>query len=117
MYKQRLSAGFILFVYILIAVSCSCNGKKAGKTEAKQEALLMEVSIGGMMCTGCEQTIQNNVGKLEGIKSVKASYTTGIAMIEYFQGMVDTARIREAINGSGYTVKKFNPLTKDDGKK
>jgi copper chaperone CopZ len=117
MYKQKLSAGFIFFVYILIAVSCSGNGKKAGKTEVNQEASLMEVSIGGMMCTGCEQTIQNNVGKLEGIKSVKASYTTGIAMIEYFQGIVDTTRMREAINGSGYTVKKFNALTKEDSKK
>jgi copper chaperone CopZ len=117
MYKLKLSAGLILFVYILIAVSCSGNGKKGGKTEAKQEVSLMEVSIGGMSCTGCEQTIQNNVGKLEGIKSVKASYTTGIAMIEYFQGMVDTTRIREAINGSGYTVNKFIARQRDDGEK
>jgi copper chaperone CopZ len=117
MYKQKLSAGFILFVYIFIAVSCSGNGKKGGKTEEKQEASVMEVSIGGMSCTGCEQTIQNNVSRLEGIKSVKASFTTGIAMIEYFQGIVDTARIREAINGSGYTVKKFIAITKEDGEK
>ena len=107
MYKQKLSAGLLLFVYILAAVSCSGNGKKAAETENKQEVSLMEVSIGGMSCTGCEQTIQNNIGKLEGIKSVKASYTTGIALIEYFRGIVDTTRIKEAINGSGYSVKKF----------
>lgn len=117
MYKKKLSAGFILFVYILIAVSCSGNGKQTVKTEVNQEASLMEVTIGGMMCTGCEETIQNNVVKLEGIKSVKASYTTGIAMIEYFRGIVDTARIREAINGSGYSVKKFMAITKEDGEK
>jgi copper chaperone CopZ len=117
MYKQKLSAGFILVVYFLISVSCSSNGNKAGKTEMKQEASVMEVSIGGMMCTGCEQTIQNNVGKLEGIVSVKASYKTGIAMIEYFQGVVDTAMVRKAINGSGYTVKKFAAVTKKDGEK
>ena len=107
MYKLKIFASLILFVCILIAVSCSGNGKKAGKTVEKQEASLMEVSIGGMSCTGCEQTIQNNIGKLEGIKSVKASYTTGIAMIEYFRGIADTTRIKEAINGSGYSVKKF----------
>ena len=117
MCKQKLSAGFILFVYILIAISCSGNGKKAAKTEEKREASVIEVSIGGMMCTGCEQTIQNTVAKLEGIKSVKASFTTGIAMIEYFQGIVDTSRIREAINGSGYSVKKFIAITKEDGEK
>ena len=80
----------------------------------KQETSVMEVSIGGMSCTGCEQTIQNNVGKLEGIKSVKASFTTGTAIIEYFQGMVDTTKIGEAIKGSGYTVKKFIALTKEE---
>jgi len=110
-------ARFILFVYIVIAVSCSGNGKKTGKTEEKQEASFMEVSIGGMSCTGCEQTIQNNVGKLEGIRSVKASHTTGIAMIEYFRGIVDTNRIKEAINGSGYSVKKIIALTKEEGEK
>ena len=77
MYKQKLSAGLIVIVYILLAVSCSGNGKKAAEAEKNKEASVMEVSIGGMFCTGCEQTIQNNVGKLEGIKSVKASFTTG----------------------------------------
>jgi copper chaperone CopZ len=117
MYKQKLSAGFILFIYILITISCNGNGKKSDKTEEKQEASLIEVSIGGMMCLGCEQTIQNNVGKLEGIKSVKASFKTGNAIIEYFQGIVDTTKIREAIAGSGYTVKKFIAITKEEGEK
>jgi copper chaperone CopZ len=117
MYKQKLTTSFILFVYILVAVSCSGNGKKTGKTEEKQVASVIEVSIGGMMCLGCEQTIQNNVGKLEGIKSVKASFTTGNAIIEYFQGIVDTTKIKEAIIGSGYTVKKFIAAAKEEGKK
>lgn len=117
MYKQKVSAALILFVYILIAVSCSGNVKKAGKAGESLEASIMEVSIGGMSCTGCEQTIQNNVGKLEGIKSVKASFTTGNAIIEYFQGTVDTTKIGEAIKGSGYTVKKFIALTKEDAGK
>jgi copper chaperone CopZ len=117
MHKQKLSAGFILFTFILIAVCCSGGGKQAGKTEEKQEASLLEVSIGGMMCTGCEQTIQNNVGKLEGIRSVKASFTTGKAVIEYFGSMVDTTKIREAITGSGYTVIKCIALSKEEGEK
>ena len=78
---------------------------------------MIEVSIGGMTCTGCEQTIQNNVGKLEGIKSVKASFTTGIAMVEYFDGIVDTTAIRQAITGSGYTVKHFIAPAKQEDEK
>jgi copper chaperone CopZ len=117
MYKQKLTGGFILLVYILIAAACNSNNRKSGKPENQQEVSVIEVSIGGMMCLGCEQTIQNNVGKLEGIKSVKASFTTGNAMIEYFQGIVDTTKIREAIIGSGYTVKKFIAATKQEGEK
>jgi copper chaperone CopZ len=117
MYKQKLSAGFILIVYMLVAVSCRGGAKKAAETGNNQEVSVIEVSIGGMSCTGCEQTIQNNVGKLEGIKSVKASFTTGMATIEYFESVVDTTGIKEAISGSGYTVKKFIALTKEEGEK
>jgi copper chaperone CopZ len=117
MYKQKLTAGLILIVYILIAVSCSGSGKKTGQTEEKQEASVMEVSIGGMTCTGCEQTIQNNVAKLEGIKSVKASFKTGEAVIEYLAGIVDTTKIREAITGSGYSVKEFNLDFREEAEK
>jgi copper chaperone CopZ len=117
MHKQKLSAGLILFVYILIAVSCSGSGKKAGQTQEKQEVSVMDVSIGGMTCTGCEQTIQNNVAKLEGIRSVKASFKTGEAVIEYLAGIVDTTKIREAITGSGYSVKKFNLDAGAEGEK
>jgi copper chaperone CopZ len=107
MVKQKLTVSLILTVYILIAISCGGNGQKSVKSEVKQESSSIEVSIVGMMCLGCEQTIEKNVTGLNGIKSVKASFTTGNAIIEYFPGLVDTSDIRKAINGSGYTVKKF----------
>ena len=117
MYKLKVSASLILFVCILITVSCIGDGKRAGKTEEKQEASLMEVSIGGMMCLGCEQTIQMNVGKLEGIRSVKASFTDSNAIIEYYPDKVDTAKIKEAVIGSGYTVKKFSAVQPEEAAK
>jgi copper chaperone len=107
MYKYKLTSSFLLFVYLLAMASCSGNNKKIKTENIKEEASLIEVSIGGMSCLGCEQTIQRNVAKLEGVKSVKASYTVGNAIIEYFPAMVDTIKIKEAVTGSGYTVKKF----------
>lgn len=68
---------------------------------------VIEVSIGGMTCTGCEQTIQAGVSKLDGIKSIKASHTAANAFIEYYPDLVDTLKIKEAITGKGYTVKRF----------
>ena len=117
MNKYKLTTRFTLFVFILAAISCSGNSKKSQKEDVLQEVSRIEVSIGGMTCLGCEQTIQKNVGKLEGIKSVKASFTVGNAIIEYFPGKVDTAIIKEAVTRSGYTVKKFITVQTEDAVK
>lgn len=114
MKKYNLTAGFILFVLVLAFTSCKEGGKKTEKEIQLMEAEAIEVSIGGMTCLGCEQTIQKNVSKLEGIKSVKASFTVGNALIEYYPDMVDSLKIKEAITGSGYTVKKFIPSPQEE---
>lgn len=97
-----------LFI-ILTALSC-VKSKKSPNSDASIEKSLIEVSIGGMTCTGCEQTIQAGITKLEGIKSVKASYVTSNALVEYYPGITDTVKIKAAITGSGYTVKRFKPV-------
>jgi copper chaperone len=112
--KHTLTTWYILFVSVLILFSCSGNSKKTQKEDKLHEASLIEISIGGMTCLGCEQTIQKNVGKLEGIKSVKASFTIGNAIVEYFPEKVDTFKIKEAVTGSGYTVIKFTPFRSEE---
>jgi copper chaperone CopZ len=105
--KSFRKIAFILFsAILLITISCKNKSEKSVKTDAEVPAR-MEILINGMTCTGCEQTIQNNVSKLDGIKSVKASFTLGNAIIEYLPGRADTVKIKETVNGSGYTFKKF----------
>jgi len=101
---------------ILIAVSCNGSGKKSTK-ETPASVARMEVSISGMTCTGCEQTIQTNVAKMEGVKSVKAVFTVGKAFIDYNPSVVDSAKIRKIITESGYTVTGFNTLPVTDSVK
>ena len=36
----------------------------------------INLKVEGMMCTGCENRIQNAVKNMNGIKSVKADHTT-----------------------------------------
>jgi len=97
---------FLLFTILFFVASCG-HEQKSKKEDITMKASSIEVSIGGMTCTGCEQTIQAGVSKLDGIKSVKASHTAANAFIEYYPDQVDTLKIREAITGTGYTVKKF----------
>jgi copper chaperone CopZ len=96
-----------LILISFVAVAASCSSKNKTEKAPAETLSVIEVSIGGMTCTGCEQTIQNNLGKLDGIKSVKASFTTGNAVVEYLPGKVDTLKMKETVTGSGYTVKKF----------
>lgn len=108
MRKIHLYSIFLLFTFILL--SLSCGGNKKDKLPETGNASLIEVKIEGMTCTGCEQTIQRNVGKLEGIKSVTANFTDGRAVIEYYPGSVDTLKIKDAITGTGYKVIKFSDI-------
>jgi copper chaperone CopZ len=101
---------FLIGLFIVLAVVSCGKSKKSANRDASLEKSLIEVSIGGMTCTGCEQTIQAGITKLEGITSVKASYVTGNALVEYFPGITDTVKIKAAITGSGYTVKRFKPV-------
>ena len=93
-------------VFLLIGFSCKNESVKSVKNVAV-DIKRIEVSINGMTCTGCEQIIESNVGKLDGIKSIEATYTLNKATVEFDAEIVDTAKIRTAIKGSGYKVAAF----------
>jgi len=101
---------FVLPIIVLFAAACTGKAKKSGEVMA---ASGIEISIKGMTCTGCEQTIQANISKLEGVNSVKATFVDGKALVEYNPSLVDTAMMRKAVSGAGYTVNGFTavPLT------
>ena len=107
---KKTTANYLVIILAAILLFSCGRDKKTEKAGLLNETSFIEVSIGGMTCTGCEQTIQAGITKLEGIESVKASYVTGKALVEYFPGITDTVKIKSAITGSGYTVKKFKPV-------
>lgn len=115
MKKYRLFIVLSFCMVVMLAVSC--GGNKQEKAQDPGEASLIEVKIEGMTCTACEQTIQRRVGKLEGIKSVTATFTDGRAVIEYYPGTVDTLKMKEAITGSGYKPVKFSPVQSSEAAK
>ena len=64
----------------------------------------LTVNVKGMTCTGCENHIVHEVNKLDGIKSVRASYSGGNATVSYITTKVKRSEIVAAINNTGYTV-------------
>ena len=59
----------------------------------------INLKVEGMMCTGCENRIQNAVKNMNGIKSVKADHTTGTVKIEAEDG-IEESKIKEKIEDS-----------------
>lgn len=98
-----------LLSLLLVLMFTSCNNKKSTtsgteSTDPKIELQTYSFDVEGMTCTGCEQTIQANVRKLNGIQLVSASHTEKKAVVSFDPDKTDTIAIKNAITGSGYTV-------------
>lgn len=64
--------------------------------------------VEGMTCTGCENHVESEVNKLDGILSVKASYEEGNTTVKYDSTKVTEEEIIEGINNTGYKVVENN---------
>lgn len=105
--KQRIFPA--AFLALLILFSCQGN-RKTGEAKETFTASTVEISIRGMTCTGCEQTIQAGISGLNGVESVKATFTDGKAIVVFDPGKTDTLKMKEVITGKGYTVNRFTQV-------
>ena len=103
----------ILLFLVLFVFACKGTNSNQETTTALPEASqALKFSVEGMICTGCESTIQTNVLQLEGIVSVRAFYTNGNVVVNFDPEKVDTTAIKQSILKSGYTVLSIAPYQK-----
>ena len=101
---------YLFVICLFLAFGCNPSGSKKNATEVKSATLTdagtvaVEMTIQGMTCTGCEQTIQSGIGSIDGVKQVKATFKNGKAFVEFIPGIADTVRIKEKVTASGYVV-------------
>jgi len=62
----------------------------------------LDFSVGGMSCTGCEQTVTNAVERIDEVRRVTADHETGT--VEVTAENDDEAEIRQAIHDAGFDV-------------
>jgi copper chaperone CopZ len=104
----------ILSIIFILAISCQNNESKSSETtepEVNVEYVLYEVTIEGMTCTGCEETIEAGVTKVDGVRLIEANHTDGNAQIKFVKGLTDTVSVKQVIEASGYKVISFKELT------
>lgn len=61
-----------------------------------------EISVEGMSCTGCEQTVTNAVKQVDGVRRVDADHTAGAVDVTADDGT--EGRVRKAIHDAGFDV-------------
>lgn len=66
----------------------------------------MQVSlkVEGMSCQHCVRSIQQQLGKMNGVQSVMVNLDSKTVVVEYDQNQTQLQAIKEVIDDLGYTV-------------
>ena len=70
----------------------------------KSDIKTVEFKISGMTCVSCEEHINHEVNKLNGIVNSNSSYKKGNAIIEFDKTKTSEREIENAIKSTGYKV-------------
>ncbi len=62
------------------------------------------VKVEGMSCNHCVNSIESNVGELDGVSLVHVSLDEGNVTVEFDEAKVSLAQIKETIEEQGYDI-------------
>lgn len=62
------------------------------------------LKVSGMHCNGCSSTLEKMLNKRAGVISAKVSLEDAAAQVEYDEGKVDLAGLREVVENCGFDV-------------
>jgi copper chaperone CopZ len=68
----------------------------------------VKFAIQGMTCEACEEHVNNELSKVNGILAYKTSYATRSSLVTFDKLKVDEKTIEAAINRTGYKVKSYD---------
>ena len=98
----------VLTLLAWLASACNSNQGNSAGTKAATAAVAnktITLAVEGMSCTGCENTIKEAVGAIDGVKEVAASHTEGTTLVKFDSTRTDVKAISAAITEAGYEVK------------
>jgi copper chaperone CopZ len=104
-----------LALALLTAAGCTkktTNETSGNKTEGKIETV--EFKCAGMHCSGCEETITEEVKKIDGVKEIKADSKEKYVRVVFDAGKTNKENISKAINTAGYDTELSKSENKHD---
>ena len=109
----------IITVFAILMMTFPLYAKMFYPTPKAQIATVAEVenkqqvhfTIQGMTCEGCEEHVNNELSKVNGVTAYKTSYANKNSMVSFDKSKVDIKTIEAAINKTGYTVKEYKLIS------
>ena len=80
------------------------DNKKEVVIVSQSDIQIINFTIQGMTCAGCEESIKHAVNELDGIINVTPSYEQGSTVVEFDKSKTSKVAIEKAINSTGYKV-------------
>ena len=71
----------------------------------------VKFTIQGMTCAGCEEHVNNELSKVNGVLVYKTSYANKSSLVTFDGSKVDVKTMEAAINKTGYTVKDYKLIS------
>lgn len=81
--------------------------KQAATVAVVSNKQQVNFTIQGMTCEGCEEHVNNELSKVNGVIAYKTSYASKNSLVTFDNSKVDVRTIEAAINKTGYTVKDY----------
>ena len=66
---------------------------------------MITMNVDGMSCGHCVKTIENHIGKLDGVKSVNVHLAGGTVEVSFEHAIINVETIKKEIEEIGYEVK------------
>lgn len=110
---------FLLAVSAFV-FSCKSAGEKHQSDELSQQEIVVDpanvqfvdISVEGMTCSGCENTVEKSVLSLEGVMEAEASHHEKLTTVKFDKTKVTAEEMMARINEKGYEALEYK--IKDD---
>ncbi len=89
-----------ILIILAFSLTVAVNANVKNVTKVKT----VTIKTYGMHCTGCEETVETEIKKLDGIKSVKADHIKKSVIIKYDDKKVTLEQVKSAITAAGYKL-------------
>lgn len=102
----------VLGLFALLLSSCSTSDSgKAPKTDSTKTAAVApenlqtaEMTISGMTCEGCENTVCTSLKENTAVTDATASFTEGKATVSFDKSKTSPEMLKKLVEAKGYTV-------------